>query len=375
MNHDARLQVKLEERTSKNSLRKLEIPEGLVDFCSNDYLGFARSEELAQAIDELSLDHIGNLVGSGASRLISANNSFVEMLESEVAQLVGFQSGLLFNSGYNSNLGFFSCVPQRNDVVLYDELVHASIRDGLRMGVARSYSFGHNSLEDLKVKLSNLTIEGSVFVVVESVYSMDGDSPDLEKLTEFCSANNLHLVVDEAHAFGLFGPNGQGKVFELGLQKEVYAVIVTFGKALGCHGAMVLGTEILRSYLVNFARSLIYTTMMSIGDQKSIYCALKRLSCVDHKNLKSKYLIRLFKSLIDDSEVQIVPSDSYIQSVLIPGNSAVKKVEQKMRDNGFWVKAILSPTVSEGKERIRICFHEYNTEVEVRQLVKCLIDG
>ena len=372
MNHDSRLKEKLDQRFEENSLRKLEAPDGLIDFCSNDYLGFSRSKELSDKIDRLDVPEIRNLVGSGASRLISANNPFAEKIEQNLCQLLDSQSALLFNSGYNSNLGFFGAVPQRGDVVIYDEFIHASIRDGLKMGLARSFSFAHNSLADLTSKIDSVDSGVSIFVVVESVYSMDGDSPDLVSVANLCEQRNCHLVVDEAHAFGVFGEHGEGRVVELGIQDQVYARIITFGKALGCHGAAILGSATLVSYLVNYARSLIYTTMMSVGDQKAIFCALDHMSNVEFKSLKTKKLINLFKSLIEEKGLELISSESNVQSIVFSGVEEVKNKEQNLRDNGFWVKAILSPTVPKGMERIRVCIHEFNTEEEVRKLVNCL---
>ncbi|MFT5920679.1 MAG: 8-amino-7-oxononanoate synthase [Granulosicoccus sp.] len=373
--HDDVLSRKLEERVNSNSLRELECPTDLIDFCSNDYLGFARSKELANAILNFNPISTPNLIGSGASRLISANNSSVENLEKDIAIYTGAEGALLFNSGYNSNLGFFSCVPQRGDVVFYDEYVHASIRDGLSLGRAKSYSFKHNELEDLKLRAGLIDLQsGSVFVALESVYSMDGDSPDLVEFAKLCEEQKWNLVVDEAHAFGVFGSGGQGRVSELNLESKVYARIITFGKAMGCQGSMILGSEVLRKYLINFARSLMYTTMLSVGDQKALVCAFDMLKSVNFKGLKTKSLQDLFKELIKETNLTLIQSESFIQSILIPGVDNVKITEGKLRQNGYWVKAILSPTVPLGMERIRICFHAYNTEKEVRGLVKCLND-
>ena len=184
MNHDKTLREKLLQRSEGNLLRELQVADGLIDFCSNDYLGFARSEKLAEQIVSAKVDGVINLVGSGASRLISGNNHLIERIESEVAEFVAAEDALIFNSGYSANLSFFGCVPQRGDVVFYDELIHASIRDGIKLGLARSYSFNHNSIEDLKSKIATISPFGSVFVVVESIYSMDGDSSRSDSFCE-----------------------------------------------------------------------------------------------------------------------------------------------------------------------------------------------
>ena len=374
MNHDKTLREKLLQRSEGNLLRELQVADGLIDFCSNDYLGFARSEKLAEQIVSAKVDGVINLVGSGASRLISGNNHLIERIESEVAEFVDAEDALIFNSGYSANLSFFGCVPQRGDVVFYDELIHASIRDGIKLGLARSYSFNHNSIEDLRSKMATISPSGSVFVVVESIYSMDGDSPDLIHFANYCFDNGLHLVVDEAHSFGLIGENGRGMVSDLKLEYKTYARIITFGKALGCHGAVIVGSRDLRSYMINFARPFIYTTALSIHDQKAVHLALKKLRALNFKQLNLFRLLQVFNDRAGNAGLQAIPSAGAIRSILIPGNSRAKMMEQKLFSRGFWVKAILSPTVPEGKERIRICLHEFNTRSEVEKLIKCICD-
>ena len=375
MKHDKILQEKLVLRAEGNKLRELKIDEGLIDFCSNDYLGFARCTELAEQIESLKLEQTANVVGSGGSRLISGNNSFIERLESELAEFLDAGSVLLFNSGYTANIGFFSSVPQRGDVVFYDELIHASIRDGIKLGLASSFSFKHNDQENLKNKIATVNPNKSIFVVVESVYSMDGDSPELVELADYCFNNDIQLVVDEAHSFGLYGERGQGIISELGLQEKTYARILTFGKALGCHGAAIAGSTALRPYLINYARSFIYTTALSIHDQKAIYCSLERLKGLMIKDLNISNIVDLFGACAEEKGLQISASDGAIRSVLFKGNEKAKNMEEKLRVNGLSVKAILSPTVPEGKERIRICLHDFNTSDEVRKLVNCLHNG
>jgi 8-amino-7-oxononanoate synthase len=371
MMHDDLLQSKLNGRVADLSLRKLQTSEGLIDFCSNDYLGFSKSQEILQQVLSMNIAASGRLIGSGGSRLICGNNELIETIEENVASFVNASSALLFNSGYSANIGFFSCVPQRGDVVFYDEFVHASIRDGIKLGLSKSYSFQHNNIADLIRRYELLACDQTVFVVVESIYSMDGDMPDLLEIAQFCKEKNIRLVVDEAHSFGWLG-EGRGLVSKLGLEDITYARIITFGKALGCHGAVVVGDELLRSYLVNFARSFIYTTAPSIMDQKCVYVALEKLVSIDFKSLKINSLIDLFKSLIKESDLNVIPSRNLIQSVLIPTNRLALSTEQRLRKNGIWAKAILSPTVPIGKERIRICLHEFNTEDEVKKLIDCL---
>ena len=224
------------------------------------------------------MNQFENINGSTGSRLITGNHGLHEELESELAEFFGTPEALLFNSGYDANLGLFSCVPQHGDVILFDEFCHASIRDGIKLSNSKSFSFKHNNLEDLQKKYNNTSKHnGNTFLVAESIYSMDGDQAPLLELAEFCQKNKIYLIVDEAHATGVIGGSGRGLVNELGLGDSVFARIHTFGKAMGCHGAVILGSKELRNYLINFAKSFIYTTAMPIHNVLTIQFALKEL--------------------------------------------------------------------------------------------------
>jgi 8-amino-7-oxononanoate synthase len=333
----------------------------LTDLFSNDYLGVAQwSSENSHSL------------GSTGSRLISGNRKRTEEIECSLADFYQQESGLFFNSGYDANLGFFSSVPQKRETVIYDELIHASIRDGLRLGLASSFSFRHNDINDLKDKISRA--KGHVYVVVEAVYSMDGDSSPLEQLSAICESNDAYLIVDEAHSGGVFGTQGKGLVSELGLDDKVFAKIMTFGKAYGSHGAIILGSEDLRDYLINFARSLIYTTALSPHAQERINEVVMKVAEMDNEREQLKHNIQLFKSLVDGSSYQLIPSDSAIQCLVIPGNKEARALADKILKSGFAVKAILAPTVPEGRERLRFCLHSYNTDSELQELAR-IING
>ena len=185
------------------------------------------------------------------------------------------ESGLIFNSGYDANLGLFSCIAKKEDTLICDELIHASIIDGCRLSYANRFRFAHNDVEDLEDKLRRS--KGNIFVAVESVYSMDGDMAPLKEIAAVCKKYNASLIVDEAHATGLFGDQGRGLVSQHGLEQEVFARVHTFGKALGCHGAVILGSETLRNYLVNFARSFIFTTALPVHSLIAVKCAYEML--------------------------------------------------------------------------------------------------
>ena len=356
-----RLIKKIEERKASDSFRTLMKADGLVDFYSNDYLGVAEMVFSSEASS-----------GSTGSRLISGNSERTEEIENQIAKFFNHESALFFNSGYDANLGLFSAVPLKGDTVLYDSLIHASIRDGVRMSLATAFSFKHNDLQQLEEKLKRAT--GTVYVAIESVYSMDGDSSDLKKTAELCNQYGAFLIVDEAHSGGIDGPNGKGLVTANDLDASIFAKVVTFGKAYGSHGAMVLGPINLKNYLINYARSLIYTTALSPHSQERISNVVQVVSGMEAERHQLKRNITLFKSAIKDGGFEFIESDSAVQSVLIPGNSAAKSVATRLQNAGFAVKAILYPTVKEGSERIRICIHSFNTEKQITELTQ-LING
>ncbi|WP_395063339.1 aminotransferase class I/II-fold pyridoxal phosphate-dependent enzyme [Flavobacterium sp.] len=373
------LTQKLQQREQNNALRKLPVSNNLIDFASNDYLGFARSQEIFNQTHQYLLENDIKINGATGSRLISGNHNLYQITEDFIANFHQSETALIFNSGYDANVGFFSSVPQRNDVIFYDELCHASIRDGILMSNAKSYKFQHNDFEQLeKVISKQLEIRNSkpetFYIVTESVFSMDGDTPNLEELVNICEKYNCNLVVDEAHALGVFGDYGQGLVQSQGLQNKVFATIMTFGKGLGCHGAAILGSQELKNYLVNFARSFIYTTGLSPHSVATILIAYQHLKSEEEAIQNLRNNIQLFNQ--EKMQLGLKPlfvySKSAIQCAIIPGNEKVKSIATKLQENGFDVKAILSPTVPEGQERLRFCLHSYNSEKEITEVLRLL---
>lgn len=357
--------AKLRQRTQDGALRILPNSIHQIDFSSNDYLGFARSQAIFNQTHEFL--RARNLYENGAtgSRLLSGNYALYQEVEAYIASFHIAESALVFNSGYDANLGFFGSLTDRDAIIIYDELAHASIRDGIRLSSSKAYKFKHNDLLDLEQKLQNYQGQNrDVFVVTESVFSMDGDSPDIKKLAELCSKHKVFLVIDEAHALGVFGEKGEGLVQHLGLHNHVFARIMTFGKALGCHGAAILGSSQLKNYLVNFSRSFIYTTALSPHSLATIYIAYKHLENAHEQREQLWQNITLFNELFS------IPYHSAIKSILVGGNANVKQKATALQVNGFDVKPILSPTVPKEQERLRFCLHSYNTREEIAQLKK-----
>lgn len=371
----AALTHKLHHRIQSNALRSLSQDNALVDFSSNDYLGLAKSEVLFDATHQLLLERNCKKNGATGSRLLSGNHALYPETEAFIATFHQAEAALLFNSGYDANVGFFSSVPQRNDVIVYDELIHASIRDGIQLSHAKAYKFQHNDPEDLKEKLVKFqSSAANIYIVIESVYSMDGDSPNLEELVSLSEQFGCYLVVDEAHALGVFGEHGEGLIQSLVLSDRVFARIMTFGKGLGCHGAAIVGSKDLTKYLINFSRSFIYTTGLSPHAVATIRMAYQELTA--NRVAMEKLTANIIYFNQEKNRLGLKPlfvySKSAIQCAILPGNEKVKTLAQTLQEKGFEVKPILSPTVPEGQERLRFCLHSYNSVAEISEVLSVL---
>jgi 8-amino-7-oxononanoate synthase len=247
-------------------------------------------------------------------------------------------------------------------------LSHASIRDGIRLSFADAYSFPHNDLDDLEKKLKNR--KGNCFVVTESVFSMDGDLAPLDEMSDLCQQYNAHLIVDEAHATGIIGRRGEGLVQDLRLQHQCFARIHTFGKALGCHGAVILGSESLRNYLINFCRPFIYSTAIPPATVAAIRASYKIFPAMNKERKAIDRLVSLFQ------RPAFKRSYTPIQCCILPGNNNVKRIALQLLDNHLDARPILHPTVPLGQERLRIALHSYNTVEETEKLISILlVDG
>lgn len=328
-------------------------PEG-IDFWSNDYLGFSR-------LLDTPTSALADGTTSPGSRLISGDHPSYTAVERRIATFHGFPAALVFGSGYLANVGLLSCIGRRTDTILYDELIHASCRDGIRLSQATARKFRHNEVAHLAELIERSRKDGQVFVVTEGRFSMDGDQAPLPKLAAICESLGAHLIVDEAHSIGIDGPQGRGLVTKHGLQAQVFAVVYTYGKAPGYHGAAVAGSERLRDYLINFSRPFIYTT----APRPEFWYGLSRVYDIleSEQEKRMATLSRLAVHFQQQGPIQIIP---------LPGNEAVLQAERRLLNAGFLVKGIRSPTVPAGRERLRICLHAFNTEEEVERLLETL---
>ncbi len=353
------LNLKLKERADAGAYRSLRLNNGYADYYSNDYLGISKNGLIEKWMKDFHFSH-----GSTGSRLLSGNYPLIDDLEKEIASFHESPAALIFNSGYDANFGLMACVAGKGDLILYDKLSHASIRDGIRQSFADAYSFVHNDLEDLEKKLKNR--KGNCFVVTESVFSMDGDLAPLLQMADLCAKYDAHFIVDEAHATGVIGERGEGLVQKLKLQNRCFARVHTFGKALACHGAVILGSDLLRNYLINFCRPFIYSTALPPSAVAAIRAAYRIFPGMNQERQSLHDLISLFDG------PGFKKSDTAIQCFIMPGNEKVKQVAKRLFDEEIDVRPILYPTVPLGEERLRITLHSYNTMEETKKLISIL---
>lgn len=368
-----RLEAQINTRKTEESYINLTTAHNTIDFCSNDFLGLSASTDLRTRILKFlkNLESVSYVGGTG-SRLISGNTALIESLENFIATYHYAEAGLLFNSGYDANVGLLSCLPKRTDTVIYDRAVNPSIRDGIRLSYAHALPLKHNDtshLEQLLKKSGEHT-----FVIVQSVYASDGALAPLKEIHRLCAASNALLIIDESYAAGIYGNGGKGLVVENELANKVFARVISFSKAFGCHGAIVLGSQLLRNYLINFSRPFIYSTAMPFYNYISVKSAYDLLNEDEELLPELHDNVTYFRNKLEKSALNNTPaylhSQSHIQCFFVKGNNHCKKVALALNRAGFDVKPLLSPFVPEGTERIRICIHAFNTKDEINALIK-----
>ncbi|NQD70657.1 pyridoxal phosphate-dependent aminotransferase family protein [Sphingobacterium shayense] len=355
------LQAALQGRHEKGRLRSFSPTPAGIDFCSNDYLGFAGNTLFQNWLSNLVYQQPEVLRGAGGARLISGDSRIVTEVENFIAQRHRVAKALLLPSGYVANLSLFSALPVRGDTIILDERVHRSVHDGCLMSPAKRWKFRHNDVQHLRDLIERSS--GRVWIAVESLYSMDGDFAPLSELTRLAQEYNAALIVDEAHAIGTFG---LGLLEKLNLQKAVFASVVTYGKAMGLSGAAILGSGTLVNYLANYASPVIYSTALSdfhaLAIRKS-YEFLDRHGAAQRKKLDSS--IAWFNAL----ELPCAaPLKSPIKPIRLPDITALDRAVLSLQENGIRSYAIKSPTVSIGQECVRISLHAFNNRKEIELL-------
>ncbi len=341
----------------------------LLNFCSNDYLGLANHPHLKMAMKQ-AVDTYG--VGSGASHLVCGHSYEHHALEEELAAFVGRDRALLFSSGYMANLGTINALVGAGDGVFEDKLNHASLLDGGLLSGARFQRFLHNNVDDLQRKLQRADVARQL-IVVDGVFSMDGDTAPLPELADLAQQQNAWLMVDDAHGFGVLGETGAGVAQQFGLtQEDVPILMGTLGKAAGSYGAFVAGSDTLIETLIQEARPYIYTTAMPASVAAASRAALQVLrdECWRREHLQQ--LIAQFRDGAQQLGLSLLPSQTAIQPLLLGSAERTMAVATALRENGFWVGAIRPPTVAKGTSRLRITLSAVHTFEQIEQLLQCL---
>jgi 8-amino-7-oxononanoate synthase len=354
----------------KSRLRALA-PQAGVDFTSNDYLGLADAPRLKAAIT--AAIERGVPVGAGGSRLLRGNHPEHEALEAEAAAFFGAEKTIYFGSGFAANVALFSTLPLRDDLVLHDELIHASVHDGIAAGKAKAVAVPHNQVDAFEREINHWRQaggKGRPWIAVESLYSMDGDYAPLAALSDLAEKHGGFLVVDEAHATGVFGHDGRGLAAELEGRGDVVA-LHTCGKALGLSGALLSLPAVLANYLTNRARGFIYSTAPSPLMAAAVREALRIVADEPWRRTRLEELINFAGEQLR-SRLGVTPSGSQIVPVMIGDNARSLRIAARLRDGGFDVRAIRPPTVPEGTARLRISITLNVDESQIAAMIELL---
>ena len=357
-------------KLQKNYQRELVDACDKIDFASNDYLGFAKEGRVQKIIERYG----GELMwkGSTGSRLISGNRKWIEEIEKELASYHHTEDALIYSSAYQANVGLFSCIADKHDLVLIDEYVHASVYDGVRMSFAKHFKFKHNDYEHLKALINRYYSRfENIFVVTEGLFSMEGDCPDVDSLQGILDHKKIFLIVDEAHSFGVLGENRLGLFNEQSLAERCIARVIGYGKALGFSGAAVVGSSILKKYLINFSRAFIFTTALPLYHYSVILYLYKELRY--HSNKVHNTLFQNIQKYLQyvQADDRFSKNNSPIQYFRIK-NMDVERMQQFIYANHLFAKVILPPTVPSGMERVRLSLHSFNSEEEIEHLISTL---
>ena len=378
---DAILQARLDQRHKQFLYRhRTNVASGcdsvlqvegksLVNFCSNDYLGLAGHPDIAAALKS-AIDQYGT--GSGASHLISGHSKAHQQLEEQLAEFTGRPRALLFSTGYMANMGVINALVGRHDLVLEDQLNHASLLDGGHLSRADYKRYKHNNMQQLDYLLEQSTASRKL-IVTDGVFSMDGDLAPLPEMSALAAQHSGWLMVDDAHGMGVLGATGGGIVEQQGLTVEQVPVLMgTLGKSFGTFGAFIAGSEALIETLIQFARTYIYTTALppAIACASSASLQIVRREHWRREHLQS--LIQRFRAGAEQLGLQLMDSQTPIQPVLINNDQRVMEINQQLRSKGFMVGAIRPPTVPAGSGRLRITLSANHSNQQIDQLLDAL---
>ncbi len=360
----------LDALSRRRRLRALSPRRGL-DFSSNDYLGLAESDVLKDAANAALAR--GVPLGSGGSRLLRGNHPEHEVLEQEAARYFGSESALFFGGGFAANTALFATLPQRGDLIVHDELIHASVHDGMTMSRAEYRPFAHNDADaaaDTIAAWRRGGGTGRAWIAVESLYSMDGDLAPLAALADVAQRHDAMLVIDEAHATGVLGAEGRGLSAALEGRHNIIA-LHTCGKALGVSGALITLPKVLRDYMVNRARPFIYATAPSPLIAATVRAALKIVTGEPLRRERLAGHVAHASSLLRQ-HCEMTPTGTHIMPVIVKRDERALQIAEALQDAGFDVRAVRPPTVPEGTARLRISLTLNVTQDDITNLIEHL---
>ena len=367
----ARIDAELHALREASQLRSLDIPRG-INLCSNDYLGLASDPRLKQAV----LDALASSarIASGGSRLLSGNSREWEAIESEFAHFVAAESALYFSSGYAANIGLLSSVLQPNDVVFSDALNHASLIDGIRLSRARKIIYPHRDLQFLERALhENANAPGAKLIVTESIFSMEGDLAPLDEILHLAHRHSAEVIVDEAHALGVRGHEGRGIVASLPDRSRILAAVYPCGKALASCGAFVCCSAAIKDYLVNHARSFIFSTANPPYIAHQIRAALALARAVDDRRAHLRQISAALRAALTAAGLRCSSGDTPIIPLILGSNESALRVAADLQSAGFAAKAIRPPTVPPGTARLRLSLTSEISHEDVHRLAQAII--
>jgi len=366
-----RIAAELSDLESQAQLRHLETPFG-IDLSSNDYLGLSTDSRMKGAI--LDAVQAAPRIASTGSRLLSGHDEAWTSLEQDFARWVGAEASLYFTSGYAANIGLLSAVLGPDDTVLSDSANHASLIDGMRLAKSRRVIFPHLDLNALEAELRwNHSSAGARFIVVESIFSMDGDRAPLRELAALAKRYDAELMVDEAHATGVCGPGGRGCVAEAGLSGRVFATVHTCGKALAAAGAFVCGSENLRRYLINRARTFIFSTAPPPYFAAQVSAGMRLATTMDTDRAHLANLSSFLRNALLQNGFETAGSDSHIVPVVLGSNETALAFAAHLQARGYGVRAIRPPTVPPGTARLRMSLTSKLSQPVMANLVGVLV--
>ena len=360
------------ERLDNSGLRRTLAETLGRDFSSNDYLALAGSTTLRTAAAEAIARGVG--VGSGGSRLLRGNSPEHIALEYDAARFFGSESALFLGSGYAANTAIVSTLPQRDDLVLYDALVHASLHEGMRLSRARCQSFAHNDVDAAADAIARWRAgggRGTPWIAFETLYSMDGDVAPVSEFADLADRTGAMLLIDEAHAAGICGPKGRGLAAQL-QGRENIVTLATCGKAMGCEGALILAPAMLRDFLVNRGRGFIFSTAPSPLIAAIVRKSLAVIARADELRGRLRELIARAGSHL--GPLGIPPTGTHIQPVIVGEDARTMRLAAALQDRGFDVRGIRPPTVPAGTARLRISITLNTDETEIAELADALGD-